>query len=142
MKIIRITTDNEISVHEFPEGNYREQNKALKSLIGPECEMLEHVMPKRLYNAFGASNTVKKEAGSCANMLVDEEGHYHDLPVNMVGSWLYGTDEHGYPILGNILIAGEYLNGMGIDFSGLSEEQFDLLYPQLERLVEKARNMK
>ena len=33
MKIIRITTDNEISVHEFPEGNYREQNKALKSLI-------------------------------------------------------------------------------------------------------------
>lgn len=29
MKLIKITTDNEISVHEFPEGNYSEQNEAL-----------------------------------------------------------------------------------------------------------------
>lgn len=33
MKLIKITTDNEISVHEFPEGNYSEQNEALADLI-------------------------------------------------------------------------------------------------------------
>lgn len=49
MKLIKITTDNEISVHEFPEGNYSEQNEALADLIGPKCRLCEHVMPNRLY---------------------------------------------------------------------------------------------
>lgn len=44
MKLIKITTDNEISVHEFPEGNYSEQNEALADLIGPKCRLCEHVM--------------------------------------------------------------------------------------------------
>lgn len=138
-KIIRITTDNQISVHEFPEGTHREQNKKLKELIGPECELLEHVMPKRLYNALGASNRVTKEPGSCANILVDEEGYYHNLSPNLVGCWLYETDKHGYPILGNLLVTGESWGADGIDFCGLSEEQFELLNPKLEELVKKAR---
>ena len=100
MKIIRITTDNEISVHEFPEGTYTKQNEVLGNLIGPKCELIEHVMPQRLYNVIGASNTVGREPGSCANILIDEDGHYHRLPVNVVGSWMYETDKHGYPILG------------------------------------------
>ena len=48
MKIIRISTDNEISVHDFPEGSYSEQNQVLRELIGPRCVLYEHVMPKRL----------------------------------------------------------------------------------------------
>ena len=139
MKIIRIKTDNEISVHEFPEGTFAEQNEVLRNLIGLKCELIEHVMPKRLYNVIGASNTVGREPGSCANILIDEDGHYHKLPVNVVGSWMYGTDKHGYPILGNILVAGETWHGAGIDFCGLSEDQFNLIYPQLEEIVKKAR---
>lgn len=139
MKIIRITADSEISVHEFPEGTFEEQNEVLRSLIGPKCELIEHVMPKRLYNVIGASNTVGIERGSCANILIDEDGHCHKLPLNVVGSWMYETDKHGYPILGNILVAGETWAGTGIDFCGLSEEQFNLIYPRLEEIVKKVR---
>ena len=139
MKIIRITTDNELSVHDFPEGNYSEQNKVLRELIGPKCDLLEHVMPIRLYRELGGSNRVGKEKGSCVNMLIDEEGLYHDLDINTIGSYLYETDRHGHPIVGNILIAGEVWHGDGISFCGMSEEQFDLLYPKFETLTKKAR---
>lgn len=61
MKIIRVSTDNEISVHDFPEGSYLEQNQTLRKLIGPRCELYEHVMPKRLYSALGASNKISKK---------------------------------------------------------------------------------
>lgn len=49
MKIIKVSTELEMSVHEFPEGTMREQNKALYDLIGNGCDIVEHVMPKRLY---------------------------------------------------------------------------------------------
>lgn len=139
MKIIRITTNNEISVYDFPDGSYTEQNKVLRELIGPRCELFEHVMPKRLYADLGGSNKVRKEEGSCVSMLIDEEGIYHDLEDNMVGSWLYETDKHGHPIVGNILIIGEVLKNDGIEFCGMSDSQFALLYPKLEVLTKKAR---
>ncbi len=140
MNIIRITTANEISVHDFPEGSYHVQNKVLRELIGPRCELYEHVMPNRLYKELGGSNKVGKEMGSCVSMLVDEEGLYHDLEDNIVGSYLYGTDKHGNGIVGNILIVGEVLGSDGIDFCGISDTQFALLYPKLEELTKKARN--
>lgn len=139
MKMIKITTDNEISVHDFPEGTYREQNEVLRGMIGPRCELYEHVMPKRLYTEFGGSNRAGREKGSCVSMLVDEEGAFHDLDINIVGSYLYETDKHGNCIVGTILIIGEQWTSEGIEFCGISEQQFRLLYPQLEKLAEKAR---
>lgn len=70
---------------------------------------------------------------------MDEEAYYHDLEVNVVGSWLYESDLHGNPILGNILVIGEYWGGDGVEFCGMSDEQYNLLYPQLEELTKKAR---
>ena len=58
----------------------------------------------------------------------------------MVGSYLYETDRHGCAIVGNILIVGEEWGNDGIDFCGISDIQFDNLYPRLEKLTEKARN--
>lgn len=143
MKIIRITDDNEISVHDFPDGTHREQNAELQKLIGSKCDMCEHVRPKRLYTELGGSGRVDDEPGSSVSMLVDEDGIYHDLKENLVGSYLYETDKHGHSILGNILIIGEVRKwGMGIDFCGISEQQFNLLYPKLEELVKKARDFK
>lgn len=63
----------------------------------------------------------------------------HNLEVNVVGSWLYESDLHGNPILGNILVIGEYWGGDGVEFCGMSDEQYNLLYPQLEELTKKAR---
>ncbi|MEH2957798.1 hypothetical protein [Candidatus Merdisoma sp. JLR.KK006] len=142
MKIIRITTENEISVHDFPEGSHHVQNKVLRELIGPRCELYEHVMPNRLYKNLGASNKVGKEKGSYVSMLVDEEGLYHNLEINMAGSYLYETDKHGCAIVGNILIVGEVWERNGIDFCGISDAQFALLYPKLEELTKKARDVK
>ena len=34
MKIIKISTELEMTIHDFPEGTMREQNKALYELIG------------------------------------------------------------------------------------------------------------
>lgn len=140
MKIIRITTGNEVSIHDFPEGSYLAQNEVLRQLIGPRCDLYEHVMPNRLYKELGGSNKVGKEKGNCVSMLIDEEGHYHGLEDNMVGSYLYETDKHGHAIVGNILIVGEVWGRDGIDFCGISDSQFDLLYPKLEELAKKARN--
>ena len=51
--------------------------------------------------------------------------------MNGVGSFLYETDKHGSPIMGNILIVGEVWTGDGIDFCGMSEQQFNILYPEI-----------
>ena len=72
-------------------------------------------------------------------MLVDEEGYYHDLPVNFIASWLYETDKHGYPILGDVLIIGEYLDIDGIAFSGLCNTQIQILLPQLMNLSDQIK---
>ncbi len=141
MKIIRITTDNEISVHGFPEGSIAEQNRQLRALIGICCELYEHVMPNRLYTSLGASKRVTRTKGSCTGMLVDEEGVLRELDINAVGSYLYEGDKHGGIIAGNILIVGEYWDGDGVGFCGMSENQFNLLYPKLEELTLKAREM-
>ena len=141
MKMIRITVDNEISVHEFPEGTFSEQNAEIRKQIGPECEIYEHVMPKRLYSEFGGSNKISNIPGQCVAMLVDEEGFHHKLDMNVVGSWLYQSDRHGSPILGNILIVGEVWNGNGISFCGMSEETLPLWYPVWEVISRKARGL-
>ena len=42
-KIIKVSTDLEVTVHDFPQGTIREQNRQLCELIGNGCEMIEHV---------------------------------------------------------------------------------------------------
>ena len=57
MKIIKISTELEMTIHDFPEGTMREQNKVLCELIGNGCDIVEHVMPKRLYTMLKMSPT-------------------------------------------------------------------------------------
>lgn len=40
-------------------------------------------------------------------MIVNEEGLLKDLPLNRAGSLLYGTQFHGSPIVGDIVIMAE-----------------------------------
>lgn len=74
MKIIRITTDLEMTVHDFPEGTHEEQNHELRELIGNDCRIYEHVMPERLYTNLKMKNRPTKVPGQCVSMLIDEEG--------------------------------------------------------------------
>lgn len=136
MKIIRVTTDNIVTVHDYPDGNFSQQNTALSELIGNGCEMVEGVKPRRLYERlrFLCQPTMKE--GESVSMLVDEEGLLKDEPIiNPIGSYLYEVDKHGCPIVGNILFIGEYLTADGISFSGLSESNFNSLKGHLEQMA-------
>ena len=63
MKIIKISTELEMTIHDFPEGTMREQNKVLCELIGNGCDIVEHVMPKRLYTMLKMSPTPTRTPG-------------------------------------------------------------------------------
>lgn len=74
MNLIKISTDLELSVHEFPTGTHEEQNNKLRELIGNDCRLYEHVMPKRLYTELHQMDHPTKVKGQCVSMLIDEEG--------------------------------------------------------------------
>lgn len=135
MKIIRISTNNEISVHDFLEGNHTEQNRVLRELIGNGCCIYEHVMPRRLYTDLHMKNRPTRVPGQCVSMLVDEEGGLKESVPNLIGSYLYETDKHGYPIMGNVLFVGEQWDENGIEFCGIEASTFAVLHLQLNKLV-------
>lgn len=121
MRIIKITTENEILICEKDTDYTRED---LEQLLN--CEYVENVMPKRLYNELGIPKID-------AVMLVDEDGRLHCRKINLVGSWLYETDIHGIPIVGDVLITG-FLRDKA-DICGLGEKMFNELYPKLEKMA-------
>lgn len=45
-KIIKVSTDLEVTVHDFPQGNMREQNRALYELIGNGCDMVASALQR------------------------------------------------------------------------------------------------
>lgn len=45
MKMIKITTENQISVHDFPEGSFEAQNEAIREHIGPKILMAHYTVP-------------------------------------------------------------------------------------------------
>ena len=135
MKIIRIDTELKLSVHEFPGGNYIQQNHALRRLIGNGCRVYEHVMPQRLYTELHMQNTPTDVPGQCVSMLVDEEGLYKEIAPNVIGSFLYNTAKHGNPIMGNVLFVGEVWGEDGIEFCGIDETVFEQLERQLNNII-------
>lgn len=141
MRIIKISTDLEMQVFEYPEGDLSAQMQALQDLVGNGCDYVERVRPRRLYTMLGVPRVVTTNPGECATMIVDEDGLLRNLPVNAVGSWLYETDRHGSPIVGNIVIVGEIYVGTGIKFCGISDDLFERLYPKLQQIIEKVREM-
>lgn len=135
MKMIKISTDLEMTVHEFPSGSHEEQNNFLRELIGNYCDIYEHIMPGRLYTELGMKNRPTKKPGQCVSMLIDEEGLLKENVPNLIGSYLYETDRHGHPIMGNILFVGEKWNSDGIDFCGIEDSAFDLLELHLKNII-------
>lgn len=127
-KIIKVSTDLEVTVHDFPQGNMREQNRAL-------YELIEHVMPVRLYSELGHSNHVKRSNSKCVSMLIDEEGLLKDNEANLIGSYLYGVDQHGQRIVGNVLFVTDVYEGDGISFTGIEPETFEKLHEQLKNMA-------
>lgn len=111
MKGLIITTRGVIRTENFTAPAYKSVGEAVGGYI-------EIVHPKRLNPPY------------C--MVVNEEGLLHDLPLNPYGSYLYGTDLHGNPIAGDIVILKEEWGNDGIDLAGLSDEECTTLADQIE----------
>lgn len=136
MKLIKISTDLELTVHEFPKGSHGQQNEFLRELIGNNCELYEHIMPARLYKELHMRNRPTKVPGQCVSVLIDEEGLLKEEVIpNLIGCYLYESDRHGNPIVGNILFVGEEWTGDGIDFCGIEDSVFELLELELNNLI-------
>lgn len=135
-KIIRISTENEISIHDYP-AKFEE----LYTLIG--CRTVEHIMPRRLYTELKMSSRVSgKHPGRCVSMLIDEEGLLKENPQpNLVASFLYEADKHQHPIVGNVIFVGDTYKGDGVDFCGIDDTVFYDLFRSLKTLCEKAKGI-
>lgn len=86
MKAITISTDSVIEVIDVPSNGAPLYEQIRKAVNGH----MENVYPRRL------------PAGYV--MVVNEEGRLINLPENPIGSYLYQTDIHGEPIVGNVII--------------------------------------
>lgn len=107
MKGIVITTNNTMRVQDFSEPAHRSIGDAVGRWI-------EVVHPKRL------------EYPYC--MVVNEEGVILKLPKNLFGSFLYGTEAHGWPIAGNAVLMKEGYNSDGKpDILGLDDKDIKYL---------------
>lgn len=115
MKGIVVTTDLEIRIEEFSDPLYKTVGSAVGGYI-------EHVHPMRLARPL------------C--MIVNEEGRLLDLPLNYVGSYFYGTDQHGEPIVGNIVIMKDGYRGGEPDIVGLNDVEAEQIKDVIIDLIE------
>lgn len=107
MKTVKITTDNKIFVIDVNFNDFR----AIQRAIGGHFET---VHTQLMADYFHDPSVI---------MLVDEEGIIKGLPLNLVGSALYGTAKHGIPLVGDLIFgiaAGEDIVAPD-DVEGLKE---------------------
>ena len=108
MKGILITTNDEVSIVDVETPLHVGINQILKS------DIFELVHPMHL---------PQKTA-----MLVDEDGLFRKLPINQYGCFLYGTIQHGHPIVGDILLMKEGWTPDGPDLVDYPEDELQNQY--------------
>lgn len=61
-------------------------------------------------------------------ILCDEEGLFRGRPtINFLGSWLYQTQKHGEPIVGDVMIVKEVSTPEGMDIGGMSASEAEVV---------------
>lgn len=96
MKAVRITTDSCIDYVNLKAPIHKSAGEIVGGLV-------EHVRPRYLQKPY------------C--MLCNECGLIDQLPLNPIASLLYGYQDHGHPIAGNVLIIKEE----GSEWCGLDD---------------------
>ena len=56
-------------------------------------------------------------------MMVNEEGLLQNLPMNLTGSVLYGTPQHGQPIVGDVIFLKDGYHDGEPDVVGMTAEE-------------------
>lgn len=121
MKFIKVTTENQVSTIELPATDY----KTIAESIG--ADMIEIV---RIRNeAMSADNVIMI-------MVADEEGLFKPgNRCNPVGSVLYGTMEHGNPIVGDILLARLDRSNHEGDFEDITDEDAEKIVTAMQGAI-------
>lgn len=102
MYALIVTAENSIRRVEYTPPHY----DVLREAVGG---WYEHVHPMGLKRPY--------------SMMVNEEGLLLNLPMNLLGSILYGTKFHGQPIVGNIVFVKDgYYDGEP-DVVGMDAEE-------------------
>ncbi len=110
--VIVITTDNTIFIKELEIIN-GSMLDGLRKIVGGYIEI---VRPKYLEDPL--------------MFVCNEEGIVHELPFNFTGSVLYGTFEHGHPILGDIAIVQQGWRDGEPDIVGIHDNIIQQVYDQ------------
>ena len=106
MIALLVNTKNEIRRVEYDPPHYDVIQKA----VGGWCE---HVHPMGLDRPY--------------SMMVNEEGLLLGLPMNRLGSELYGTPTHGQPIVGDVIFLKDGYDGGEPDVVGMTEDEAQAL---------------
>lgn len=104
MKTVKVTTNNIMSIINVDFDDFRDIQRAI------DCECFETVRTERMRTVFGDDSLI---------MIVDESGILKNLPLNMLGCVLYGTNEHEHPIVGDLIFA----RVQGEDIVGLNDPE-------------------
>lgn len=115
MKGIVVTTNLDVSIQDFTAPLYKSLGEAVGGYI-------EHVNPKYLKSPY------------C--MIVNEEGILEGLQMNPLGSLLYGTQEHGHPIVGTIVFMKDSFSDGEPDIIGLDDES-ERIQEEFKNIIEK-----
>ena len=97
-----VNTKNEIRRVEYDPPHY----DVIKEAVGG---WYEHVHPVGLDHPY--------------SMMVNEEGLLLGLPLNRLGSELYGTPKHGQPIVGDVVFLKDGYHGGEPDTVGMTEDE-------------------
>ena len=77
------------------------------------------------------------------SLVVDDEALLKGEPVmNLIGSLLYGSMDHGQPLCGSVMICKDKYTDEGIETVGLTEDEVTMVYANIEALLREfeARN--
>ena len=127
MKAVTVTTDDAIDIIEVKENGsplYKQMSEAVGGYY-------ENVYPRRFQGEY--QDFV---------MVVNEEGLIKGLPLNRTGCFLYGTDIHGSPIVGNVIILKKgYFEGEP-DIVALTDEEAEKVKQYLMNNVQELKGAK
>lgn len=117
MNGLKIYTDGRMEVHDIKESEFEYKFEALQKAIDCDCIDIVH-----------ASNLPSPYC-----MVVDDESLLKEKPIiNLVASYLYGADEHGQPICGDVIIMKDEFTDEGIETAGLDDMEVERLKSYLE----------
>lgn len=68
-------------------------------------------------------------------LVVDDEGLLCGKPINYPASILYGTLEHGQPLVGDVLVCKDVETPEGINTEGFSAKEIEEVWPIIRELL-------